>query len=264
MTVDDPQTDLVDPAVKGTRNVLNEATRTKTVKRVVVTSSVGAICTDASDTYKAPNNVLTEQVWNMSASLDYQPYFFSKTMAEHAAWEVAGGQTQWSLVTINPAFVMGPGVKYHSTSESFKVCKSLGGGEMAYGAPQVSVGVVDVREVAQTHIVAAYSGADEVQGRFILCAENTDFYEMAQAMIPSYGKDYPIPTRTVPKFVFKMMAPWIGFSRQYVENNVGVPINFDNTKSKQVLGIEYRSLQETMTDMFQQLIDEGVVKKSGE
>lgn len=82
MNVENPQQDLVDPAVKGTRNVLNQATRNKTVKRVVVTSSCGAIYTDASDTFKAPNNTLSEEVWNMTSSLDYNPYFFSKTMAE--------------------------------------------------------------------------------------------------------------------------------------------------------------------------------------
>lgn len=38
--VNDPQRDLVDPAVKGTRNVVQAAAKSKdTVKRVVVTSS---------------------------------------------------------------------------------------------------------------------------------------------------------------------------------------------------------------------------------
>ncbi len=38
--VQDPQRDLVDPAVKGTKNVLQAAVKSKdTVKRVVVTSS---------------------------------------------------------------------------------------------------------------------------------------------------------------------------------------------------------------------------------
>ena len=37
--ITDPQTDLVDPALLGTRNVLTEATKTPSVRRVVVTSS---------------------------------------------------------------------------------------------------------------------------------------------------------------------------------------------------------------------------------
>ena len=83
---DNPQTDLIDPAVKGTANVLESVNKTSTVKKVVLTSSCAAIYTDAIDTGNAPGGVLTEDVWNTSASLDYQPYSLSKTLAEKKAW----------------------------------------------------------------------------------------------------------------------------------------------------------------------------------
>jgi dihydroflavonol-4-reductase len=145
LSAKDPQKDLVEPAVHGTRNVLNEATKAETVKRVVLTSSCAAIYNDASDTYKAPGNKLTEEVWNSGSSLTYKPYSFSKTKAELAAWEIAGSQTNWTLVVMNPCMVMGPGVKYHETSESFSMIKNLGGGEYASGCPNFCMGVVDVR-----------------------------------------------------------------------------------------------------------------------
>ena len=44
--VTDPQKDLVDPAVRGTRKVLGAANRTDSVKRVVLTSSCAAIYGD--------------------------------------------------------------------------------------------------------------------------------------------------------------------------------------------------------------------------
>ena len=45
--VEDPQKDLVDPALLGTRNVLNAAVKSKaTVKRVVLTSSFAGGATD--------------------------------------------------------------------------------------------------------------------------------------------------------------------------------------------------------------------------
>ncbi|MDG2245593.1 MAG: NAD-dependent epimerase/dehydratase family protein, partial [Flavobacteriales bacterium] len=47
--VKDPQKDLIDPAVKGTENVLETANNTPSVKKVVVTSSCAAIYTDAID-----------------------------------------------------------------------------------------------------------------------------------------------------------------------------------------------------------------------
>jgi len=45
--VSDPQKDLVDPALKGTLNVLHAAAKSGTVKRVVVTSSCAAVAWQA-------------------------------------------------------------------------------------------------------------------------------------------------------------------------------------------------------------------------
>ncbi len=43
----DAQKDLVDPALEGTRNVLESANRTESVKRIVLTSSIAATYGDA-------------------------------------------------------------------------------------------------------------------------------------------------------------------------------------------------------------------------
>ena len=32
---------------------------------------------------------MTEEIWNTTASLEYQPYSYSKTLAEKKAWEIA-------------------------------------------------------------------------------------------------------------------------------------------------------------------------------
>jgi nucleoside-diphosphate-sugar epimerase len=75
----DPQRDLVDPAVKGTRNVLTTANHTPSVERVVLTSSVAAIYGDNIDVAKAPGGVLTEEIWNTTSSLTRQPYSFPRS-----------------------------------------------------------------------------------------------------------------------------------------------------------------------------------------
>ncbi len=56
--VKDPQTELIDPALLGTKNVLTAASNSKSVKRVVLTSSCAAIYTDAVDCASAPNGIL--------------------------------------------------------------------------------------------------------------------------------------------------------------------------------------------------------------
>ena len=68
--VKDPQKDLVDPAVLGTRNVLEEASRTDSVRRVVLTSSCAAIYGDNADCRAAPGGILTEEAWNTTSSLN--------------------------------------------------------------------------------------------------------------------------------------------------------------------------------------------------
>jgi dihydroflavonol-4-reductase len=59
LDVKDPQKDLVEPALTGTRNVLTSCLRANALERVVVTSSVAAI-TDQPE----PGRVLTEADWN--------------------------------------------------------------------------------------------------------------------------------------------------------------------------------------------------------
>ena len=111
----DPQATLVQPALDGTANVLDQASQTPTVTRVVLTSSVLAVYGDATESDGRP---LTEDDWNSSSSVDHQPYAYSKTVAERKAWELAEAQSQWRLVVVNPAFVMGPSLSGRKDSTS--------------------------------------------------------------------------------------------------------------------------------------------------
>jgi len=261
MGAQDPQTDLIEPAVQGTRNVLRTCNATPSVQRVVLTSSCAAMYTDAVEVGPTAPAVLSEDVWNRTATLDYQPYSLSKTLAEQAAWVMAGSQRQWTLVTMNPSMILGPGVKYHPSSESFALLRRLP--ELAStGCPRMALPVVDVRDVARAHVVAAYR--ETVQGgRHVLCGHSTNLYDMGQLLHPQFGADYPLPARALPKLLVWLVAPYVGLTRRYVSGNVDVEIQFDNTKSQRALGMEYTPLETTLQDMFQQLIDNKAVTKMG-
>ena len=58
------------------------ANRVRSVKRVVLTSSVVSIYGDAVDLKDADGDVFTEDDWNTTSSLTHQPYSFSKVEAE--------------------------------------------------------------------------------------------------------------------------------------------------------------------------------------
>jgi nucleoside-diphosphate-sugar epimerase len=259
--IKDPQKELIDPAVKGTENVLNSANEVESVKRVVVTSSCAAIYTDAIDTVNAPGGKITEEVWNTTASLDYQPYSYSKTLAEKKAWEISKKQSRWDLVTINMSLVMGPDLNpLNTTTESANILKMFGDGQMKMGAPKIGVGVVDVRDVADAHFRAGFT--PEANGRNITSAYNSDLLELGLILLPKYGDRFPLPKKALPKWLLMIIGPIVNklFTRKYIRNNLDVPFNADNSKVKKELKMTFRPLKETMEDSFQVLIDAGIIK----
>ncbi len=255
--VSNAQRNLVDPALKGTRNVLQSVNQTPTVKRVVLTSSVAAILGDTKDLIKYPNGMATEKHWNHSSSLNHQPYSYSKTIAEKEAWKINETQNRWELVVINPTLVIGPGINPKTTSDSLRIIKQLGDGTMKMGAPNMDLGLVDVRDVATAHYNAGFF--PNAQGRHIVSADHKTLLQLADMLREKYGQDYPLPTRSLPKFLVWLMAPMIGVSRKMVARNMGYPWLVDNRKSKDALQMNYRPIKQSINEFFQQLVDNHII-----
>ena len=256
--IEDPQKDLVDPAVQGTRNALESANRVGSVKRVVLTSSVVSVYGDAVDIRDAPGEVFTEDDWNTTSSLSHQPYSFSKVEAERAAWEIVGAQDRWDLVVINPGFVLGPSLTTASSSATMNTMKQLVDGTMKMGAPPLELGVVDVRDVAQAHIQAGHT--PDAHGRYICVSRSMTMLEMGRALAETFGRRYPFPSRTLPKPAVWLAAPTAGLTRKFVAGNMGHPLKFDNRRAREDLGIDFRATETTVVEHFQQLIDDGIVR----
>lgn len=255
----DPYEALVRPAVEGTENVLDSCNAVQSVKRVVLTSSVASIYGDAIEILKAPGGVFTEKLWNNTSSEKHQPYSYSKVMAERKAWNICQKQSRWDLVTINPSLVMGPSLTTQTQSTSIDVMRDLGNGRQRTGVPMLEFGIVDVREVATAHILAGLNSSAE--GRFVLSAYTASLLQMAIILRTRFPQ-YPLPTRQLPKFLVKLVAPIAaGVSRKFVQKNVGYALRFDNSRSKDVLDVQYRPLTETLCDHFQQMIDDGLLKR---
>lgn len=255
LKVKDPQRDLVDPALKGTRNVLSSVERNESVKRVVLTSSCAAILGDNKDIIDYKGQVATEENWNESSSLAHNPYSYSKTLAEKAAWAMARAQGRWDLVVVNPSLVIGPGLNPNGTSESFHIVRQLGNGEMKFGAPDLHIGVNDVRDLAMAHVQAGFT--PEAEGRHIIQAKALSLLDLANMLREKYGDKYPLPRRTLPKWLVWLMAPTVGVTRKFVKNNIGYEWKVDGSKSVRELGISYRPVKESISEMFDQLFSVG-------
>lgn len=259
-SVKDAQRDLVAPALIGTENVLNTVNKVDSVKRVVLTSSCVSIIGDAKDLLELPNHVADENIWNSTSSVKHQPYNYSKTVAEKAAWKINKAQDRWDMVVINPSFVLGPGINPRSTSESFNIMKQMGDGSMKMGAPGLHIGIVDVRDLAIAHYNAGF--IPEAEGRNIISNESYTILEMADFLRDKFGNNYPLPTKELPKWLVWLMGPLQGIPRKMVSKNFGYQWLVDNSKSKAKLDMTYRSPSTTLNDFFGQLVDNGVFQKN--
>ena len=248
--------ELIQPALQGTRNVLFSANDSKSVKRVVLTSSIVAMAGDAIDVTKLNNGVLNEQSWNTTSSADHQAYPYSKTMAEKEAWTIARKQNRWDLVVINPGFILGPSLSQRTDSTSIDMMIQLLSGKFRTGVPEGDQAVVDVRDVAQAHILAGLTAS--ASGRHLTAAHQKDFLAISNVIGQQYP-NYRLPKKYVPKWLFKLLGPIMGFSRKFVKLNVGYDFVFDNSYIKEDLKISFTPFEKTINDHFNQLVDDELI-----
>ncbi|MEL7224432.1 MAG: diaminohydroxyphosphoribosylaminopyrimidine deaminase, partial [Cyanobacteria bacterium J06576_12] len=181
------------------------------------------------------------------------------SQAACSAREIANAQDRWRLVVINPSLVLGPGINPLATSASFNLLKQFGDGTMKAGMVDLSIGAVDVRDVADAHIAAAFNPA--AHGRYIISGHNSSFPEFARILRSQFGDTYPFPTKILPKWLVWSIGPFLAenTTRKFIAKNIGLPFRADNSKGLKELKLSYRPLKTSITEMFQQLIDNSLV-----
>eukprot|EP01126_Amoeba_proteus_P055467 TRINITY_DN688_c0_g1_i5.p1 TRINITY_DN688_c0_g1~~TRINITY_DN688_c0_g1_i5.p1 ORF type:complete len:215 (+),score=35.74 TRINITY_DN688_c0_g1_i5:101-745(+) len=120
----DPEQDLILPAVNGTRNVLASVERNlHTIKKVVVTSSGAAI---VQQVVEDKSKVWSEEDWNTTSTIKDSPYRLSKSLAEKEAWNwYQGKEDRVKLLTVNPCFVLGSPRYRRTDSVSIVSCMNI-------------------------------------------------------------------------------------------------------------------------------------------
>ncbi|CAH1782169.1 unnamed protein product, partial [Owenia fusiformis] len=255
--VKDPETELIQPAVEGTTNVLKAIQAGKTVKRVVITSSIATVI--GGETGVDTTKTYTEEDWANVDKLD--GYSKSKTLAEKAAWDFLKElpeEERFEIATIQPGYVLGP-IIHGSMCTSMEVPKKLLERAMP-GLPKLNFNIVDVRDVAEAHIKAMT--APEAAGkRHIAVTHNMWIRDIASVIAEEYRpQGYNVPTWQLPNF-----AVWVGgmFDKtvKLTVPQLGKQYKLESTKLKEVLGIEPKDSKETILDMCSTMIEGGWVKK---
>jgi dihydroflavonol-4-reductase len=251
LDVKDPRRDLVDPAVNGTVNVLGACRRAATVKRVVLTSSMAAI-TDEPDS----DRVLTESDWNVKSSLARNPYYYSKTVAERAAWQfVEQEKPPFDLVAINPFLVIGPSL-VPALNTSNRIFVDLLNG--AYpGIVSLTWGFVDVRDVAEAHVRAMETPS--ARGRYICAGDTASMRTVVDLLEPhGWGKDRNLPSFALDNPVGNIVVRLASYMQSsgvgsYLRTHVGRVPRYDTTKIQRELGMRFRPVETSVIDTMNDL-----------
>ncbi|WP_163708554.1 NAD-dependent epimerase/dehydratase family protein [Mangrovibacterium lignilyticum] len=254
--IKNPDKELIQPALQGVRNLFFSAGETNTVKRIVLTSSIVAMVGDTIEIKDLPETRINEASWNTSSSPDHQPYPYSKTIAEQEAWRLTEKLNSFDLVVINPGLILGPSLSKRVDSTSISLMIQLCSGKFKQGVPKGAQAIVDVRDIAKAHIQAGF--IQEASGRHLTAAHLKDFLDIAQ-VIRTGHPNYPLPTKFVPKWLFKLVAPLFGYSRKFVSRNVGYDFTFDNSYAKDDLKLEFLPFEQTINDHFNQLVNDKLI-----
>lgn len=247
--IKDGRRDLLEPALHGTRNVLGTIDRTPAVRRLVFTSTVGAIFGDYADVREMKDGILAEEYVNTTSTVENNPYHYAKTVAEQAAWDAAKAQDRWSMVAVNPGLILGPSLTPASESGSLFLLEELFKGYFFYGAPDFSFTTVDVRDVADAHIAAAEN--PDAHGRYILAAPTmTSFHDMSRILRAEYPRDLRLPRTRLPHWPVRVLGPAFGLTQDYIRKHLGIRFEVDNSRSIDELGLTYRPIEQTVLDHY--------------
>lgn len=247
--IKDGQRQMLEPALRGTQNVLASADKAKDVQRVVMTSTVGAIFGDYIDVLSMKDQTLSETYFNTSSTIENNPYHYAKVEAEKEAWRLCEAQSRWTLVTINPGMILGPSLTPASDSGSLFLLDEMFKGYFFYGMPDLSLTTVDVREVAKAHVQAAR--LPQAHGRYILAEKDMiSFVEISRIVRKNHKRPYLLPRHQIPDAVVKMIGPFFGLTQDYIRKHLGIRFKVDNQRSVSELGIVYRPIEETLRDHY--------------
>jgi nucleoside-diphosphate-sugar epimerase len=247
--IKDGRRQMLEPALFGTRNVLEGVNRSKEVRRVVMTSTVGAIFGDYIDVLGMKDQTLAERYFNTTSTIENNPYHYAKVEAEKEAWRMCRAQDRWSLITINPGMILGPSLTPASESGSLFLLDEMFKGYFFYGMPNLSLTTVDVREVATAHIHAAR--LPQAQGRYILAEKNMiSFVEIARIVRTMHRRPWLLPRHQVPDTVVKLIGPFFGLTQDYIRKHLGIRFKVDNRRSISELGVVYRPIEQTLHEHY--------------
>ncbi|XP_027160277.1 cinnamoyl-CoA reductase 1-like [Coffea eugenioides] len=230
-SVPNPEVELVEPAVKGTLNVLKACSEAN-VKRVVAVSSTAAVVVSPN---RHKGEIIDETCWSDGeyCKTTNNWYCYSKTVAESEALQYAK-ETGLDVLTVCPSFVLGPMLQRDVNASSLVLIKLLKEG---YEEIENKFrDMVDVRDVAEA-LLLVY-GRPEAEGRYICSSHLTATKDMVEILRKNYP-NYKYPKRFIEV-------------KDQSRGNV-------SSEKLQRLGWRYRPVEETLVDSVESYQQAGIL-----
>ncbi|KAF5131610.1 hypothetical protein DV495_002116 [Geotrichum candidum] len=234
----DPLKELLDPAIKGTTNI-------------VITSSYAAIVN--IDKQNDPTFVHDESTWSNltweQATTDLaSSYRGSKKFAEKAFWDfIEQEKPNFTGTTVNPTLIYGPVLQkvdsIDKINTSSKVVYDLLHSKEAPNPLVYSDTLilwVDVRDVALAHVVPLEKPAEAAGRRLFV----TPGYSSAQDILDVANENFPELKGKIP-----VGNPGTG------QRNVDKYTKLENSKTNAFLGIKYITLEKSIVNTIKTLLE---------
>jgi nucleoside-diphosphate-sugar epimerase len=189
------------------------------------------------------------------------PYQKSKTIAERAAWDFItreGGALELSVV--NPVGVFGP-VLGPDYSTSILIVQRMMDGAVP-GLPRLYFGAVDVRDVADLHILAMTHPAAKGERFLAVAGDFLSMLDIAKILKNRMGAAAKkVPTIQLPNWIVRIAAIGDPAVKQILPE-LGKVKNATNEKARRLLGWSPRSNEDAIVATAESLVRLGLLKDS--
>nr|XP_043627134.1 uncharacterized protein LOC122598613 [Erigeron canadensis] len=235
VSASDPQVEVIDPAVKGTLNILKSASKVPSLKRVVLTLSIAAVVFT-----KKPleSGITVDETWFSEPIICEQNknwYALSKTLAEDAAIKFSK-ENGLELIGIHPGYVIGPFLQPTPNLAAEGIMRLIKSGKDVF--PDGLYRLVDVRDVATAHILAFEN--PEANGRYLMVGYTVRSFEIVK--------------------IIDKLYPNLGNFERSEDSKCNEPLPYNISKTRaEGLGVDFTSLEITIKDTSLLMNGEGKV-----
>ncbi|KAI5072380.1 hypothetical protein GOP47_0012486 [Adiantum capillus-veneris] len=236
MVTINPEEELIKPAVKGTLNVLRACAMSKSVRRVLLTSSMAAVVSSITNNQETPT--VYESTWSDQSHWRAKRFWYglSKLLAEEAALCFAK-EKGIDLVTIVPGMIAGRCLQPNLDTASKLVMEILTGKRSFL--QNVAHAWVDVRDVAEAHILAFETPL--ASGRYLCAREVMDSPTLLEILL----KHYQLPKPVLQSFVDKPLP--------------SAPVFKVSIRKLESLGINLKPIEDAIMESIECLIERGLL-----